>query len=97
VSQPAGTARSRFAAEVARPEPDVDLARAALYVAAEAYPQLVAETYLQRLDELAERVRDRQWDETAPVIMLQDLGRVLFEEAGFRATARSITTRATRS
>jgi regulator of sirC expression with transglutaminase-like and TPR domain len=84
VSQPAGTARSRFAAEVARPEPDVDLARAALYVAAEAYPQLVAETYLQRLDELAERVRDRQWDETAPVIMLQDLGRVLFEEAGFR-------------
>jgi regulator of sirC expression with transglutaminase-like and TPR domain len=29
-------------------------------------------------------VRDRQWDETAPVVMLQDLSRVLFEEEGFR-------------
>jgi regulator of sirC expression with transglutaminase-like and TPR domain len=81
---PAPTARSRFAAEVARPEPEVDLARAALYIAGEEYAQLSAEPYLQRLDELAERVRDRQWDETAPVIMLQDLGRVLFEETGFR-------------
>jgi regulator of sirC expression with transglutaminase-like and TPR domain len=84
VSLPAPTARARFAAEVARPEPEVDLARAALHIAGEEYSQLVPEPYLQRLDELAERVRDRQWDETAPVIMLQDLGRVLFEEAGFR-------------
>jgi regulator of sirC expression with transglutaminase-like and TPR domain len=84
MSLPAPTPRSRFAAEVARPEPEVDLARAALLIAAEEYPQLVPETYLRRLDELAERVRDRQGEETAPVIMLQDLGRVLFEEGGYR-------------
>jgi regulator of sirC expression with transglutaminase-like and TPR domain len=84
MSLPAPTARSRFAEEVAKPEPDVDLARAALYIAAEEYPQLAPEPYLQRLDEYAERVRDRQWDETAPVIMLQDVNRVLFEEGEFR-------------
>jgi regulator of sirC expression with transglutaminase-like and TPR domain len=84
MSLPAPAARSRFAAEVAKPEPELDLARAALYIAAEEYPQLVPEPYLRRLDEYAEHVKDRQWDETAPIIMLQDVNRVLFEEGGFQ-------------
>jgi regulator of sirC expression with transglutaminase-like and TPR domain len=84
VSLPAPSPRSRFAAQAALPEPEVDLAMAALLIAAEEYPQLVPEPYLRRLDELAERVRDRQWDATAPVVVLQDLSRVLFEEEGFR-------------
>jgi regulator of sirC expression with transglutaminase-like and TPR domain len=81
---PAPTPRARFAREVAKPEPEIDLALAALLIAAEEYPQLSPEPYLRRLDELAERVRDRQWDATAPVVMLQDLNRVLFEQEGFR-------------
>lgn len=89
MSLPAPAPRSKFAAMVARPEPEVDLAAAALLIAAEAYPQLTPEPYLRRLDELAERVRDRQWDSTAPVVMLQDLGRVLFEEEGFRGNAEA--------
>jgi regulator of sirC expression with transglutaminase-like and TPR domain len=89
VSLPAPAPRSRFAAMVARPEPEVDLATAALLIAAEEYPQLVAEPYLRRLDELAERVRDRQWDATAPVVMLQDVSRVLFEEERFRGNTES--------
>jgi regulator of sirC expression with transglutaminase-like and TPR domain len=84
VNLPARSARSRFAELVARPEPEIDLAAAALLIAAEEYPQLGPEPYLTRLDELAERVRDRQWDATAPIVMLQDLSRVLFEEEGFR-------------
>lgn len=84
MSVPARTARSRFAALVERPEPDVDLATAALLIAAEEYPQLTPEPYLRRLDELAERVRDRLWDETAPVVVLEDVSRVLFREEGFR-------------
>jgi regulator of sirC expression with transglutaminase-like and TPR domain len=74
---------------VARPEPEVDLAAAALLIAAEEYPQLAPEPYLRRLDELSERVRDRQWDATAPVVMLQDVSRVLFEEEGFRGNSES--------
>jgi regulator of sirC expression with transglutaminase-like and TPR domain len=89
VSLPAPAPRSRFAAEVARPDAELDLATAALLIAAEEYPQLVPEPYLRRLDELAERARDRQWDATAPVVMLQDLSRVLFEEEGFRGNAEA--------
>jgi regulator of sirC expression with transglutaminase-like and TPR domain len=89
LSPPAPSPRSKFAAHVARPEPEIDLALAALLLAAEEYPQLVPEPYIRRLDELAERVRDRQWDATAPVVMLQDLARVLFEEEGLRGNAEA--------
>jgi regulator of sirC expression with transglutaminase-like and TPR domain len=84
VSVPARSVRARFADAVAMAEPDLDLAHAALLVAAEEYPQLAPEPYLRRLDELAERARDRLWDETAPIVMLQEVARVLFEEEGFR-------------
>jgi regulator of sirC expression with transglutaminase-like and TPR domain len=89
MSLPAPTPRSRFAREIAKPEPDLDLALTALLISAEEYPQLAPEPYLRRLDELAERVRDRQWDATAPVVILQDLTRVLFEEEGFRGNRDS--------
>ncbi|HSK18080.1 MAG TPA: transglutaminase-like domain-containing protein [Longimicrobiales bacterium] len=81
---PARSARARFGEAVQKPEPEVDLAEAALLIAAEEYPQLAPEPYLRRLDELAERARDRLWDETAPIVMLQEVSRVLFEEEGFR-------------
>jgi regulator of sirC expression with transglutaminase-like and TPR domain len=83
VSVPAPAARSRFAAMVGQPEQTIDLASAALLIAAEEYPQLVIEPYLRRLDLLAERVRDRLADETAPIVIVQDLSRVLFMEEGF--------------
>lgn len=81
---PARSARARFGDVVAKAEPELDLAHAALLIAAEEYPQLAPEPYLRRLDELAERARDRLWDETAPIVMLQEVSRVLFEEEGFR-------------
>lgn len=83
------TARDRFSAMVARPEEEVDLAEAALLIAAEEYPQLPVEPYLQRLDVLAERVRDRLGVETAPLLVLQELNRVLFSEERFRGNAEA--------
>jgi regulator of sirC expression with transglutaminase-like and TPR domain len=83
LSVPAPSARSRFREIVTRPEPEIDLAAAALLIAAEEYPQLTPDPYLRRLDELAERVRDRVWDATPPVVLLDDLSRVLFQEEGF--------------
>lgn len=88
MSAEAPSPRARFAAMAALPDQEVDLAAAALVIAAEEYPQLVVERYLQRLDMLAERVRDRLWNETAPLVVLQELNRVLFEEEGFRGNAR---------
>jgi regulator of sirC expression with transglutaminase-like and TPR domain len=87
MSVPAPSPRSRFAALVAGPESELDLARAALLVAAEEYPQLTPEPYLRRLDLIAERVKDRLADEVAAPVMLQEISRVLFQEEGFRGNA----------
>jgi regulator of sirC expression with transglutaminase-like and TPR domain len=89
VNAPAQTARSRFAEIVARSEQELDLAEAALLIAGEHYPQLPTAPYLRRLDLLAERVRDRLANETAPLLVLQELGRILFEEEGFRGNSEA--------
>lgn len=89
MSAPAPSARGRFAALVARPEEEIDLALAALLVAAEAYPQLPPDLYLRRLDFLAERVRDRLGEETAPPVVLQELRHVLHDEQGFRGNVEN--------
>jgi regulator of sirC expression with transglutaminase-like and TPR domain len=46
-------ARERFAELARRPEPEIDLAEGALWIAAEAYPGLDVAAYLAKLDELA--------------------------------------------
>ncbi len=84
---PAPSARSRLAQLVAGLDSDVDLALGALLIAAEEYPQLAPELYLRRLDLLAEKVRDRLADETATLLVMQELSRVLFEEEGYRGNA----------
>lgn len=55
----------------------------ALHVAREEYPQLPPEPYLARLDQLAEEVRDRLSDETAPLVVLEELVRTIYERHGF--------------
>ncbi len=79
--------RSRFERAVQGADADIDLARGALLVAAEEYPQLPVDAYLHRLDILAERARDRLAGETAPPVVLQSLLRTLFEEEGLRGNA----------
>jgi regulator of sirC expression with transglutaminase-like and TPR domain len=83
------TPRTRLAELVARPDSEVDLAAGALLIAAEEYPQLSEAPYLHRLDQLAERVLDRLGQETAPVLVLEELCAVLFREEGFRGNAGS--------
>ena len=83
------TARQRFAQCVSGGEGDVDLARAALLIAAEEYPQLVPEPYLHRLDIFTEQVRDRLSEETAPPVVLNEISRLLFEMEGFRGNSEA--------
>jgi regulator of sirC expression with transglutaminase-like and TPR domain len=84
VTLPASSPRRQFALEVDRPDDQVGLARAALLVAQEEYPQLPVEPYLTRLDVLAEEVKDRLADETAPVLVLQELLDTLFLRNSFQ-------------
>lgn len=89
MSAPTPAPQSRFAELVQRPEAEIDLATGALLVAAGEYPQLAVEPYLRRLDLLAERVRDRVWNETSSLVMLQELSHVLFAEEGFRGNSEA--------
>ena len=61
-----------------RPEEELNLARAALLVAREEYPQLPIDRYLMRLDMLAEEARDRLGSESAPPVVLAEAIRHLF-------------------
>ena len=81
---PARSARHLLAREVRLAEAELDLARASLLIAREEYPQLSVEQYLTRLDQLAEGVLDRLGEETAPLLVLQELLSFLFEKQGFR-------------
>jgi regulator of sirC expression with transglutaminase-like and TPR domain len=81
---PAISARQLFTREARQPERDLDLARAALLVAKEQYPGLAVEQYLARLDQLAEEVKDRLADETAPLVVLEELTRTLYQRHSFR-------------
>lgn len=76
--------RQRFSEEIRRSEEDLDLAAIALLIAQEEYPQLPIDSYLLRLDQLAEEVRGRLGDETAPLVVLQELLHTLFQHHGFR-------------
>ena len=63
---PRSSTRARLGEVLGRSDRDFELGRAALYIAQEEYPQLPMERYMLRLDSLAEAVKDRLDDETAP-------------------------------
>src|SRR3954453_13678692 len=76
--------RSRFARLVARPEPQIDLALGALFIASEGREDLDPEPTLARLDELAERVRVHLDLGDGTGRILDTLHDVLYRELGFR-------------
>jgi regulator of sirC expression with transglutaminase-like and TPR domain len=81
--------RARLGEALRRSDRDFELGRAALYIAQEEYPQLPVERYTLRLDSLAEAVKDRLDDETAPPVVLGELIHTLFEREGLRGNKES--------
>ncbi len=86
---PVGSTRARLGELVKKSERDFELGRAALYIAQEEYPQLPVERYVLRLDALAEAVKDRLDDETAPPVVLGEVIHTLFEREGLRGNKES--------
>src|SRR3954469_24460153 len=80
-------ARARLALLAAGEEADLDLARAALYLAAEEYPALDPDAYVARLDVMARDVADLPLETAAPLGRLLALNRYLFAEQGFTGNA----------
>lgn len=77
-------AREAFWSEIQQPAERIDLARAALAIAREEYPDLDPEPYLARLDAMAEAIAPALPPERYPLRVLQAISRHLFEELGFR-------------
>ena len=77
------TPEARFRQIIQRPDPDVDLAEAALLIAKGAYPDLDVQSYLRRIDELAWGLRARVAEDAPASELIVELNRFLFEEHGF--------------
>lgn len=77
-------ARQRFYQEIHQPPDQIDLAKAALYLAQEEYPDLDVEEYLSALDAMAVEVRERLPREPYPLRIIQTLNRYFYEDLQFR-------------
>ena len=77
-------ARQRFATMIAKGEEAINLAEAALLIAQEEYPDMDVAVYLDRLDQMAEEVDKRAWNQKDPYGRLEALNRYLFDKARFR-------------
>ncbi|MFP4133156.1 MAG: SirB1 family protein [Halothece sp.] len=76
-------ARESFAQEVSLADQDIDLAKAALYMAQEETPSLNIETYLEQLDEWAQQVQGLLPQERYPLRVIQGINQVLYDDLGF--------------
>jgi regulator of sirC expression with transglutaminase-like and TPR domain len=81
---PSENVRNRFAAIVSREDDEINLAEAALLIAAEEYPHLEVEFYLDRLDHFGDLVRDRAVNSSNPSDVITALNNILFEHLAFR-------------
>ena len=77
-------ARARFISETQSSDEEIDLARAALLIAATEYPDLDLDQELAVLDSLAAGASRRLGDERDPLFTVNSLNEYLFDEMGFR-------------
>ena len=77
-----GEVWNQFDRMVGVPDEEIDLARAALLIAATEYPGLSIERELFRIDEIAEGIAARMDDDT-PLYQLNTLSEYLFDELKF--------------
>ena len=76
-------ARTRFIELISQPDEQVNLAEAALLIAAETDPSVDIDRYLQQLDSLAQQARGSVLATSAPAERIARLNHFLFVEKGF--------------
>jgi regulator of sirC expression with transglutaminase-like and TPR domain len=80
-------ARQRFYQEIRQPQEQIDLAKAALFLAQEEYPALEPDYYLNVLDKMALDVKERLPSTHYPLRIIQTVNQYLFEELQFHGNA----------
>lgn len=76
-------ARTRFTEIVSRDDEQTNLAEAALLIAAEEYPRLDVDLYVERLDHFGDLARERAVDAQSATDVITALNATLFERLGF--------------
>lgn len=76
--------RERLVQELQQPPDRVNLAKAALYIAQEEYPDLDMADHLEMLDQMAEALQRRLPETAYPLKIIRTINRFLFEELNFR-------------
>ncbi|WP_443029127.1 SirB1 family protein [Spirulina sp. CS-785/01] len=76
-------ARQRFYQEIQQPQDQLDLGKAALYLAQEEYPTLEIDYYLNILDTMAAEVAEQLPESRYPLKIVQTINQYLYEELGF--------------
>lgn len=84
-----GTDIDAFAGAVAVDEADIDLARCALLIAKSEYASLEIEAYLERIDDMAARVRERLFEPDELGEVIDALNDFMFREQGFSGNVRN--------
>ncbi len=79
--------RSLFTELVQKPEEDIELDRAALYLAGEEYPEIDVTADLAQLDAFAAQVSQRVTYEAAPADVARAIAGYLFDELGFHGNS----------
>jgi regulator of sirC expression with transglutaminase-like and TPR domain len=77
------SARQYFYQEIQQPDDRIDLARAALYIAQEEYPELDPEEYLNALDTMAVELQERLPSSQYPLRVIQSINQYLYDDLGF--------------
>ncbi|MBD2610947.1 MAG: SirB1 family protein [Nostoc sp. ZfuVER08] len=76
-------ARQYFYQEIQQADEEINLAKAALYIAQEEYPDLDPEEYLNTLDTMAWELEERLPQERYPLRMIQTINQYIYEDLGF--------------
>jgi regulator of sirC expression with transglutaminase-like and TPR domain len=81
-------ARQSFYQEIHQQDEQIDLAKAALYIAQEEYPTLDPAEYLNVLDVMASEVAQRLQDRLYPLRIVKSINQYLYEDLGFTGNTR---------
>lgn len=83
------TTRLLFTGMVQKPDSAIDLAKTALYIAKEEYPELDIDRYLQILDSLAREVANETNNPSNPEQILLQINHILFEKYDFHGNTEN--------
>jgi regulator of sirC expression with transglutaminase-like and TPR domain len=76
--------RKNFEQEARKLDEDIDLAKAALYIAQEEYHSLDSNHYIKKLDDIAAKIKRCLPSERYPLRIIQTINQSLYDELGYK-------------